>query len=63
MPQSRKQEMPDASRKRYTLEQLAAMPAVERANYLEANPEEYHRMLGESLVKGLNAKALQDNPD
>ena len=63
MQQSRKQEMPDASGKRYTLEQLEAMPATERVAYFEANPEEYHRMLGKSLVKGLNAKVRQDHPD
>lgn len=64
MESSRKQDAPAASEKRYTPEQLAAMPDVERVNYLKSLPrEEYADLLAESLVKNLNAGAKRDNPD
>jgi hypothetical protein len=60
MPQSGTPETPAASPKRYTLEQLADMPGVQRAAYYKANPGEYDRLLGESLVEGLNGRVKQD---
>lgn len=63
MQQSRKQDAPAASEKRYTLEQLAVMDDVEAANYLDSLPQEgYADLLSKSLVKNLNAGALRDNP-
>jgi hypothetical protein len=64
MSPSQKPNPPDASTKRYTLEQLPSMPAEERVRYLESLPhKEFGALITKSLVEGLNAKARQDNPD
>ena len=56
--------MPDASGKRYTLEQLAAMSETARIAYLRGLPhKEYSDLMAQSMVETLNAKAVQDNPD
>ena len=64
MESSGQQELPGLSGTRYTPEQLAAMPAVERVRYYESlSPEEWSQLLTDSLVQGLNAKAKAENPD
>lgn len=60
MQQPRKQDPPDASPMRYSLEQLDAMSEEERTAYILAlSHKDYSDLLTKSLVRNLNHP---DNP-